>query len=289
MHAELVVPGLLAARPAGRLPALELLLARGRCSSSESRHLAAWLGQAFALGEGPLPAGALTAAGAGEEIDEQCWARLDPVHLRLMRDRLILLPGAALRITAEEAAALADALNAHFAGRLALRVAEPARWAARLGDALEATAECPLELAGRDVDLCLPGGRDAKRAHQLLNEAQMVLHSHPVNEAREARGEAAINSLWLWGTGRKPAAHETRWHCVVADDPLALGEAGEVEETLARLERDWFAPLLGALRSGRIGMVSCHIPDGPECVAFETIRGDLRRFWRRPKALETYT
>ena len=46
--------------------------------------------------------------------------------------------------------------------------------------------------------------------------------------------------------------------------------------------------LLDALRAGRVGMVSIHVPDAAECLAYETIRGDLRRFWRRPKRLEHY-
>ena len=67
---------------------------------------------------------------------------------------------------------------------------------------------------------------------------------------------------------------------------LALLDASQV--ALAELERRWFAPLLGALRAGRIGMVTLHVPDGAEEVSFETIRGDLRRFWRRAKPIEHY-
>jgi hypothetical protein len=67
---------------------------------------------------------------------------------------------------------------------------------------------------------------------------------------------------------------------------LALLDARET--ALAELEQRWFAPLLGALRAGRIGMVTLHAPDGREEVSFETIRGDLRRFWRRVKPLEHY-
>src|SRR5437879_10475343 len=38
------------------------------------------------------------------------------------------------------------------------------------------------------------------------------------------------------------------------------------------LERGWFAPLLAALRAGRIGMVTIHVPDAPDGASFETIR-----------------
>jgi len=49
--------------------------------------------------------------------------------------------------------------------------------------------------------------------------------------------------------------------------------------------RDYVA---GALRAGRIGMVTVHVPDAEDARAFETIGGDLRRIWRRPRALDRY-
>jgi hypothetical protein len=75
MHCELVIPGLFAAPPAERLPALELLLARGRCTSAASQHMETWLHDAFDLGEKPLAAGALTLAGSGAEPGTDCWSR----------------------------------------------------------------------------------------------------------------------------------------------------------------------------------------------------------------------
>jgi hypothetical protein len=325
MHCEIVVPGLLAAKSGRRLPALELLLARGRARAEESRSLERWLPEAFGLEEGN-PAGALT---AGEIAGTHCWARADPVHLRLMRDRLIVVPAAAFPVSAEEAGALVDSLNAHFAGKIELHAVQPKRWCARFDDLLELDAEPPLLAAGRDVKIGQPRGSGNLEA--FLNEVQMLLHAHPVNEAREAKGEAAINSLWFWGSGRAPETVEGNWASITADDPIALGlarlagarcrpvpasaaawldrspeegrhlvvldtlrepavlaEQAAYGEALDTLEKDWFAPMVEALRAGRVGMVSIHVPDGPEQLSFETIRGDLRRFWRRPRPLERY-
>jgi hypothetical protein len=331
MHCELVIPGLFSAPPASRTPALELVLARGRCASTASLHLETWLRDAFALGDKALPAGALTLLGAGAEPGTDCWSRADPVDLRLLRDRVILVPGAALRIREEEAQALCEALNRHFGSRMEVRMVGADRWVARFADDVDIDTASPLELSGRDVELARPSAAGGSFSHRILNEAQMVLHAHPVNEAREARGEPAINSVWLWGAGRAVKVENEHWHSVSADDPvalglaraagirqrplaasatawlermpeegrhlivldtlrvpLALGAGAEYQDGVAAIESQWAAPLVAALRAGRVGMLSIHVPDAAECASYETIRGDLRRFWRRSRPLESY-
>ena len=324
MHCELVVPGLFAAAVDLRLTALELLIARGRRGANESQSLERWLLDAFSLEEPPLAVGALTLLAHGDDPADKLWARADPVHLQLMRDHVVMVPGAAFSVSREDAETLCAALNLHFAGRLRLQAVDPLRWCIQLDEALELPSVSPLEPASRRRALDLRGDR-------LLNEIQMVLHEHPVNEAREARGEPAINSLWLWGSGRAPQAAQGRWQSISADDPVALGLArlakarsralpasgeawlerlpedgrhlvvldalraplalGDTAACLGLLqafERSWFAPLLGALRSGRVGMVTIHVPDAASGVSCETIRADLRRFWRRPRPLSDF-
>src|SRR5262249_54422228 len=146
--------------------------------------------------EAPLPAGALTLLGAGESADDAGWVRADPVHLRLMRDRLVVVPGAAFPLSREEADALCAALTQHFSGAV-FRALDAQRWCARMEREVSVAAAPALEFAGREVEL-------ARGGNALLTEVQMLLHAHPVNEAREARGEPAVNSVWLWGAGRAP-------------------------------------------------------------------------------------
>lgn len=329
MHCELVLPALFAARPGAALPALELLLARGRRSRDEAASFERWLARAFSLEEESLPAGALTFLASGGDPGTRFWLRADPVHLRLMRTSLVLLPGAGFALAEDDAAALAESLSRHFAGVFSLHAVSVGNWCLSVerGAALQATT--PLEAARQDVDANLPTGIEAARWHALLNEIQMLLHAHAVNEAREARGEPPVNSLWLWGAGPLPREAHGPWQSVSADDPAALGLArlagmrhralpgdaaqwlgraplegrhlvvldalraahalGEeraLEARLQQLERDWFAPMLAALRGGRVGMVTLHVPEAG--AAFETIRGDLRRFWRRPRPLAGY-
>jgi hypothetical protein len=320
MHCELVVPGLLSSPTGGRFPAIELLLARGRrtIEQPEPQRLEPWLHDAFELDEGPIPAGALSLIAANGDPGKDSWLRADPVHLRLMRDHLIVVPAEALSISRAEADAFCASLNGHFTGAMQVHPLDPRRWCARVEKGFSSKDASPLEDAGREA---APGD-------PLLNEIQMLLHAHPVNEAREARGEPPVNSLWLWGAGRAGKA-SSRWSSVLANEPIAMGLAmlartryrslpasaapwlegapedgrhlvlldalrapaalGDIASygrNLDALEAAWFAPLLRALRAGRIGMVTVHVPDA--AASFETIRGDLRRFWRRRKALESY-
>ena len=341
MHVELVVPGLFHAQAdAVSAPALELLLARGRRSAPGAQRgshgsggsrgaLEEWYAEAFGLEGAPLPAGALTALACGLEPGGGYWMRADPVHLRADRDRVRLIPSQGFALAAEEAQALAAALNAHFAAEFSLHAVHPDAWCLQSRQEMPVSARPPVEVAGRSLDAELPD----KRSHALLNEIQMAMYQHPVNTAREARGDPVANSVWLWGAGRLPAAESLpnpcAWQSVSAADPVALGLArlaglrhrapgpgaetwlerapedgrhlvvldelrgaqalgdGEaLERRLHELDERWFAPLLDALRSGRIGMLTIRVPDA--AASFETTRADLRRFWRRPRPLASY-
>ena len=338
MHCELIVPALLPQEgqaPADvHFPALEMLLARSRRTCGDAVSLEGWLVEAFGGDpDNEIAAGALTLSGLGGDHAGAPWMRADPAHLRLNRDQLILVPATAFSLAAAESEALVESLNRHFSGRLAFYPMSAERWCVRLED-LEAAGlrtKTPLEVAGKDINRHLPAGGGAIRWHQVLNEIQMVLHEHPVNEAREARGEPAVNSVWLWGAGHLPADVDAPYQSVTADDPLALGlahAAGLRNRTLpknaaswlerlpgegrqlvvldalrmpaalsdmdawrnrvAELETNWFAPLLAALRSGAVGMVTVLVPDAKDLRAFESTRNDLRHFWRRPKPLASY-
>jgi hypothetical protein len=334
MHLELVVPALFPGpdSPPASAPALEFLLARGRRTPGDCASLERWLCRAFGLagasgGNTPVPAGALTALAHGLQPGPQRWLRADPVHLRAARDHLALIPSEAFALTGAEADALAGGLGPVLAGRFVLYPVKPDQWCLRIEDQDEgeASADAPIDLAGANIDPHLP----AKSWHALLTELQMTLYGHPVNTAREVRGDPVINSLWLWGAGKLPAAARAPWDSVSAADPVALGLArlaavrhrgpgngakqwldrapedgrhlvvldslrtaralGDMQAHARRLqglEDDWFAPLLAALKSGRVGMITLHAPDA--AASFETVRGDLHRFWRRRRPLTDY-
>ncbi|MBE0615711.1 MAG: hypothetical protein IH604_18745 [Burkholderiales bacterium] len=318
-------------------PALDRLLARGRArvetGEADARSCEAWLCERFGVDkqeDWPLAPYCLLADGG--EPGEHHWLRADPVHLRLEGNRLVLADSGSFPLSQREAESLAASLNAHFSGDgLVFHPLRPDRWYLQCAQAPVMQTTVLTRAAGRSVDDLLPRGSDATSWRARLNEVQMLLHGHTVNETREAAGELPVNSVWLWGGGRLSEIAPAPYNAVWSDNPLAsglaqaarvaahtlpanaaellrasagtgvhlialealrvparYGDAHAWRAGLAQLEREWFAPLLEALRQERIGMLSVHGLGTEGALSVETAHGDLRRFWRRVKPLASY-
>ena len=37
----------------------------------------------------------------------------------------------------------------------------------------------------------------------IINQAQIILHNHPINQQRKRENIDLVNSIWLWGNGKK--------------------------------------------------------------------------------------
>jgi hypothetical protein len=195
-----------------RLPALETMVARGRQSSTAPVGLEGALCGAWGIArQRDWPWAALSLPVDGGVPDQAYWLRVDPVHLRIQRDRLILLGPELLSLRAEEAAALCADLHAHFGAAFHPLPLQPERWYWRMEQDPQVETTALSLAAGRTVDTLLPRGSNATKWRALLNEIQMLLANHPVNQQREARNLPMINSIWMWGGGRSvEAASDSR-------------------------------------------------------------------------------
>lgn len=188
-----------------RLPALESVLARGHRSACAAEGIEAYLCELLGIErQQDWPLAPITLEADGGQAEAAYWLRADPVHLSVMRDRLVLEDSAALELSQPEADALAADIRAHFGASFCPMPAQPQRWYLRLPEPPQLATTPPSSAAGRDIDGLQPRGRDAMRFRALINELQMLLHDHPVNQSREARGSLPVNSLWLWGGGTLP-------------------------------------------------------------------------------------
>ncbi len=217
---DLFLPHELAGEPCSglKLPALETVLARSRQEPLAQRALETWLCDAFGVtGSAIAP---VTLLADGIEPGESYWLRADPVHVLIRQGEMVLQAGVPL--STDEANGLCASLNAHFYGEgLRFYTPHPQRWYVQLESEPAIQTHLLSQAAGRDVRPLLPQGEEALRWHAVLNEIQMLFHDHVVNQAREARGELPINSVWLWGGGCMEKALMRPYAKVCSDSHLA--------------------------------------------------------------------
>ena len=127
----------------------------------------------------------------------------DPVHLAIHGDAVTLDATASADLTHEDAQSLIAHLNAHFAADgVRLSLVSIGEWLLESPQPIDASTTPMPQVHGRSIETHLPQGNQARLLKRIGNEAQMMLHEAAVNLARQARGQAPINGLWLWGGGQ---------------------------------------------------------------------------------------
>lgn len=326
-HLSLVIPDLFPPQEfaseacAGlQLPALQKFLARGNVSTSSVGTLEDWLCIVF----GAQSIAPVRAAADGLDSGNGYWLCADPVHLELQRAQMLLRPD--VSPSQDEASAICTSLNEHFAGMgLHFSAPHPQRWYLHLETEPQMTTSLLSQVAWRDAKFHQPQGADALRWQRLLTEMQMLLHLHPLNQARVARGELMIGSLWLWGGGKaallkkvfdvaggdnglvgefaKEAGvmfiqsflamldmecERSLWICDTPGDAMRRGDLYAWRETVQRLELEYAQPLLKALIEGGLQRLTLVVLREGCSQSFELTRGNIWKLWRPARSLAHY-
>ncbi len=312
-----------------KVPALEKLLSRGiasRFSTSMNAEVSmeSMLCKAYGL-ENPEDVPIAGISALFDQLGEGHWLRADPVHLSLHRDRLMLLE---VTPTLEEATLIGKSLNEHLSEEgMVVFAPNSKRWYVRFEEPQRISSPALSKVVGANVRGLMAGGEDAARWYKILNEIQMLLYSHPVNEAREEHGELPINSMWLWGGGPQtiPSRHYdhvtsddafpemfaaptgarfTAWARKWGDDQckgrqllvwtrlraaLQCGDLQAWRNSLQDFEVSYAQPLLEALRTGEIESLHMDIPSGENTLSVDLTRLTSRTFWRRTRPLASYS
>ena len=302
-----------------RLAALEMLLARGDAFPFDATDLESCLRVLFGIAREPaLPTAALSLLGDGLDPAAGYWLRLEPVHLRADRTRLLLVALPPNDIAPAEADALRTALAPHLAREgYELHRGTLERWYVRAPRRLDLHTQAPQACVGALDERHLPSGTDGASLRRLVTEAQMLLHALPVNEAREANGKLAVNGVWPWGGGSMIAIGGSHFSHAFSDDPIVRGMArasgahasplpraaedliacpadrGDAlvvcttaSDSLADIERRWVAPLAQELRRGRMTALRLVLIGREGANARRIARNHLRRWWRRSRPLD---
>jgi hypothetical protein len=204
-----------------------------------------------AAADGRLPLAAHWARADGVAVGEAAWGLVSPVHWLVGTDQVSLADPQQLQLDEPASRAFFEAVRPLVEDDVAAGEStwqrpqwffgHASRWYLS-HESLAGLRSASLDrVAGRNVDpwLVHEGAtaaetRALRRWRRLQAEVQMLLHAHPLNAEREARGLPVVNSFWLSGCGRALAGGH-------AGDQA--GAAPHVELTLraAALAEDWGA------------------------------------------------
>lgn len=178
---------------------------------------------------GHIPWGAWLAHQQGRAVDTDtthptdatatatAWAIITPCHWQVGTDHITLHDPAQLQLTPEDAQTLLEIVAPWLVeDGLTLLQDTPTRWLAR-GPLLADLPMPSLErVQGQDLRQWMkqpapnqhiaPTQRRAMQMWQRLHsELQMLLYTHPFNDARQARGLPPVSAFWLHGAGQLAA------------------------------------------------------------------------------------
>jgi hypothetical protein len=221
-------------------------------------------------------------------VGAAAWGLVTPAHWLLGRDHATMLDPASLELSEAESRALFAAIRELFESEgFATAWGAPDRW--YVGhDELEGFATASLDrVIGRNVDPWLGETRSpvGRRVRRLQSEAQLVFHSHLVNEAREARDAPVVNSFWLSGCGRAQAVDAAAEPGVDASlrQPLLTADWAAWAEAWQRLDAGAIAD------AGRLDDPTLTLCGERSAAHFETrSQGLLQRLRRRWNAAEAH-
>ncbi len=261
-HLQLLVPGF-----CGPLPEISQLssnkkicqifsdLAMANAESIIHKDLHSLLADLFCIDTVPdFPSAALSLLGhithdssawlAGEnvaasDLKKNYFLHADPVHLRAEMDHAILVGTQDLDLATQDVKALVGMLQQHFSqDDVSVFSLDVQHWFIGVKKQQNLTTVPLAEAVGRNVNFILPEGEDSVYWRQFLNESQMLLYTHEVNQQREASGQLSVNSLWLYGGGALPDSRHRDGidiSSVCSDSFLASGIASLYELSLYSL------------------------------------------------------
>jgi hypothetical protein len=202
--------------------------------------------------DGLIPWAAADAAQHLNADGQLAWAWITPCHWAMGRGHATLSDPAALALPEDESRALLAAMQPYFqTDGVTLHYLKPERWLAE-GELFHSLPTASLDrVLGRNVDAWLPSAKSAegKNLRRLQNEMQMLLYTHPLNDARVRQLQLPVNSIWVSGSGVLPVLPGTTQdvsvprslaQAVFADDWNAYGhawgqlDAGPVAQLLRR-------------------------------------------------------
>ena len=120
----------------------------------------------------------------------------EPTHLRLDGNRLIIAESSLLQLDQNECNQIIQDLNKYFNEQVKFFYINDNCWLIGTNQLNKPASNLAiLDIIGQDVNQYLS---DNIKINQIINDAQMILANHNVNQVRNEEGAIDFNSIWLW-------------------------------------------------------------------------------------------
>ena len=253
--------------------------------------------------------------------DQHKYILFRPVHLKPDMHNAIVLPLQDNQTNRDDILILINDLKSYFNVDCDIRSIPGGHWLMRLKKC-DPPDHYPhyLSVIGRKADPYTEQSKQRLPWYRLINEMQMYLHAHEINQNRLQAGLLMINSLWFWGAGSLPQPSRTgvRWICddellkryagisgietdtcadldgndfsqdsVICDlsllEALKMDDEVNLQALLERIEAQLFSPLLYAVRTRQC---SLKLRAGSR-IDYQMKPWSRFKWWKKPKNLLT--
>ena len=138
------------------------------------------------------------------------------VHLKADMHNALVIPLENNSVNRDDEALILEDLLALFKEDCELKYLDEGLWLMSLKNC--DPSDCYphyLSVIGRKANQFIEQSRLALPWYKLMNEMQMFMHQHSINQNRLATGLLPINSLWFWGAGNLPELNtdNSHWFC----------------------------------------------------------------------------
>ena len=139
-----------------------------------------------------------------------------PIHLKADMHNALVIPLDNDNVNRDDASLILEDLQALFNDDCSLEPLDNGLYLMRLKQC--DPSDCYphyLSVIGRKANQFIEQSKQALPWYKLMNEIQMFMHQHPINQNRLTTGLLSINSLWFWGAGQRPTYNDNsvQWYC----------------------------------------------------------------------------
>lgn len=218
------------------------------------------------------------------------------VHLSLQRDSFAL--EGLVQLSSEEYNAITDLLNQFFAEEQLQFLPSQTQqyWFLTTPQAWQLQTQFAQAALQRNIQRFMPTGADAQRLRQIMNQVQMLMHEHPINQKRAQQGSAEINSVWFSGVSTNalppalPGTELVKAPVLLQPSMSDISEALQLDVQSACIlveddsTVDWDT-IYDNVRFNKIQQLDCYWPVAQGTLHITLTPLDRWKLWRKPRTI----